>query len=289
MPNLNISIMSGIPVFLPPLPEQRAIASVLGSLDDKIEANRRMNRTLEAMARTLFRSWFVDFDPVRAKADGHAPAGLDAAMAALFPDRFEASPLGNIPAGWRLSSLGEVVGLNERAITRGYPHERIEYVDISSVTAGTLDTTTPYALGEAPSRAKRLVEHGDTIWSCVRPNHKSYLFIHSPPENLVVSTGFVVLCPRSVTPEFLYGWTTTADFVDYLTMNADGSAYPAVRPDHFERAPILIPSGSVLDNFEAIVSPLRDRMAANTEKSRTLAALRDGLLPRLVSGTLRVT
>src|SRR5439155_17974082 len=108
MPNLNTAILSGLPFVVPPPNEQRAIAHVLGTLDDKIELNRRMNETLEAMARALFKSWFVDFDPVRAKADGRDP-GLPAHVADLFPDRFADSELGQIPAGWDTAPLGEHV------------------------------------------------------------------------------------------------------------------------------------------------------------------------------------
>ena len=247
-----------------------------------------MNETLEAMAGALFRSWFVDFDPVRAKQEGRQPPGLDAATAALFPDSFADSPLGPIPTGWCTSTIGQVAGVNEMALGVGYPHPKLRYIDISSVTEGQLGDVAEYALDEAPSRARRLVRHGDTIWSCVRPNRRSFLFIHRPVENLVVSTGFAVLTPKAVPPTFLYAWTTTAEFVDYLTANADGSAYPAVRADHFSQAAVLRPGDYVLQRFEKIVSPLRDRIAANEDESQTLSALRDALLPKLLSGEIRV-
>ena len=110
VPILNKGDFSRMEITLPPLPEQKAIAAVLGALDDKIELNRRMNATLEAMARALFQSWFVDFDPVRAKLDGRQPAGLDEATAALFPDHLEDSPLGHIPKGWKATTLGACIG-----------------------------------------------------------------------------------------------------------------------------------------------------------------------------------
>lgn len=272
---------------VPPLPEQRAIAHILGTLDDKIELNRRMNETLEAMARALFQSWFVNFDPVRAKAEGR-DTGLPAHIADLFPDSFEDSELGEIPKGWKVATLGEVVGINVRSITKDYPYRVIQYVDISSVNEGTLSDPTEYDLKEAPSRAKRLVQNGDTIWSTVRPNRKSYLYINDPVENLVVSTGFVVLTPRLIPPTYLYAWVTTDTFVDYLAYNADGSAYPAVLPGRFASASILVPPDAVLDAFEDIVGTSRVRVACACEESRTLAALRDALLPRLISGELRV-
>lgn len=285
---INLGTLADLPVRLPAIAEQRAIVRVLGSLDDKIELNRRMNETLEAMAQAIFKSWFVNFEPVRAKAEGRQPVGMDAATAALFPDSFEGPELGEIPRGWGVGTLGAVAGVNMRSITAAYPHEAIKYIDISSVTTGTLAGTTPYRISEAPSRAKRLVRHGDTIWSCVRPNRKSYLFISRPDPNLVVSTGFAVLTPNAVPPTYLYAWVTTDEFVDYLAARADGSAYPAVRPDDFASAEVLIPPEPILARFEECVGPMRERIAHNERESRTLAAIRDALLPKLMSGAVRV-
>ena len=274
--------------FLPPLGEQKKIAYILGTLDNKIELNQQMNRTLEGIARALFKSWFIDFDPVRAKLDGRQPAGMDAETAALFPDSFEDSPLGKIPKGWEVQKIGEVATINSRSIKKGYNHETIEYVDIASVTIGKLENTTTYILSDAPSRAKRLVKHGDIIWSGVRPNRRSYLFIHTPPENLVVSTGFVVLTPKSIPASYLYAWVTTDEFVDYLTFSADGSAYPAVRPDRFSDAKILVAPDGILNKFEQQAGKLRDKIIQNDRESLSLAATRDALLPKLLSGEIRV-
>ena len=286
--SLNRNFLYPIQIRVPSVLEQETIADVLGSLDDKIELNREMNKTLEGMARTIFTSWFVNFDPVRAKAAGRQPSGMDADTAALFPSCFEDSPLGKIPHAWSMGTVGDVAAINLRSIKRDYPHEVIKYIDISSVTVGRLDGTTDCALAQAPSRAQRLVAHGDTIWSCVRPNRRSFLFVQRPEENLVVSTGFVVLTPRAVPPCYLYASLTTDDFVEYLTSNADGSAYPAVRPERFATAQILLPPTPVLERFEAAVSRLRERIGINERESRALAAARDGLLPKLLSGEVRV-
>jgi type I restriction enzyme S subunit len=278
-----------LPIPIPPKSEREAIINILGSLDDKIEQNRRENETLEAMARALFKSWFVDFDPVRAKKEGRQPVGMDADTAALFPDGFEESALGPIPRGWRVGTLGEVININERSVGKDYPYREFEYIDISSVNEGRLEGTTKHSLADAPSRARRLVEDGDTIWSTVRPNRRSYLFINNPVENLVVSTGFAVLSPCYVPPSYLYAWATTDDFVEYLTFNADGSAYPAVLPERFAQAEVLVPTKELLDVFESLVGPFRDRIAHNARESIALAATRDSLLPRLLSGEIRVT
>jgi type I restriction enzyme S subunit len=207
---------------------------------------------------------------------------------ALFPDRLVESELGPAPEGWRVGIIGEVALVNRQSISSGYPYKTIEYIDISSVTEGKVEQTTTYLLSEAPSRARRLVEHGDTIWSTVRPNRKSYLFIHTPPRNLVVSTGFAVLSPCKVPPNYLYCWVIREEFVEYLTYNATGSAYPAVNANRFVDAKILVPPQQLLQKFEEIVEPIRDRIAHNDQESRTLAELRDVLLPKLISGQLRV-
>jgi type I restriction enzyme S subunit len=272
---------------LPPLHIQKRIAHILGTLDDKIELNRRMNETLEAMARAIFKSWFVDFDPVHAKADGR-DTGLPKPIADLFPSEFQESELGPIPKGWRVGKLGDVAEINSRCIHGDYPHEVIEYIDIASVTAGRLGRTICFPLPDAPSRAKRLVSHGDTIWSCVRPNRRSFLYIQSPPENLVASTGFAVITPRTVTPSYLHAWTTTDAFVDYLTASADGSAYPAVRPDCFASAKILIPPRAALLIHEQAAGRLHGAAAHNVTGAARLASSRDALLPRLLSGELAV-
>jgi type I restriction enzyme S subunit len=283
-----LTSLRAIRILLPPLSEQHTIAHILGTLDDKIELNRQVNHTLEAIARTLFKSWFVDFDPVCAKAEGRQPYGMDAETAALFPGSFEDSPMGEIPKGWRVITIGEVVTINGRNVTKDYPYQTIKYIDISSVAEGRLEGTTNYYLVDAPSRAKRLVRQGDCIWSTVRPNRKSYLFIHNPEDNLVVSTGFAVLTPRSIPPSYLYAWVTTDQFVDYLAYNADGSAYPAVLPDRFADGIILLPPAQILQEFERQVGPIRELIAQNEDESRTLAAIRDALLPKLLSGEIRV-
>ncbi len=279
---------------LPPLPEQRTIAHILGALEDKIELNRRMNETLEAMACALFKSWFVDFDPVKrnqARNRGETTTSSEASAKedALFPDSFQDSPLGKIPKEWPVCKVGEVVAINERSITRDYRHRTIEYVEISSVAKGRLLETAAFDLSEAPSRAKRLVLHGDTIWSCVRPNRQSYLYIHNPVPNLVVSTGFAVLTAKKIPASYLYQWLTTDEFVEYLSYSADGSAYPAVRPERFAEAQLLVPSPQILNRFERIVGPMRDRMACNEQESGGLSAIRDALLPKLISGEIQVS
>lgn len=128
------------------------------------------------------------------------------------------------------------------------------------------------------------MKHGDTIWACVRPNRKSYLYIDRPEPQLVVSTGFAVLTPREVPASYLYSWVTTDEFVDYLTANATGSAYPAVRGEDFTAADVLLPPPRVLERFDVLAAVVRGRIAQDERESRVLGELRDVLLPGLISG-----
>ena len=259
--------------------EQKEIADVLSCLDRKIENLRKQNETLEAIAQALFKHWFVDFE--FPNADGKPYKSSGGAM--------EPSELGDIPADWRVGSLGDVIKVNFESIGKGYPHKEIEYVDISSVGVGVLEGTTSYPLKKAPSRARRLVKHGDVIWSGVRPNRKSYLFIAHPLKNIVVSTGFITLTPDLIPSSYLYSWVTTDSFVEYLSLNASGSAYPAVKSEHFEIAEILLPDKFTLRKFHAVVDPMREKIYQNSRQIQTLTQTRDVLLPKLMSGKLRIT
>jgi len=303
--HFNVGSARALPIRLPSIAEQELIVGVLGPLDHKVEQNRRTGRALEELARATFKAWFVDFEPVKAKArgTGFQPVGLSgqrqdaavtrfpgmpAAAFAALPDRLTDSPLGPVPEGWEVGKLGDFCDINKQSVRTGQIDGEIEYIDIASVTVGRLDGVQRVSFAEAPSRARRRVRHGDTIWSCVRPNRRSYLFIHSPPESRIASTGFAVLSPATFGPSYLYELTTRQEFVDYLVANADGSAYPAVRPKHFAATDVLVPPAAVRDAFEQVTMPLRDLVAAGEAESSKLAALRDYLLPRLLSGRVRV-
>ena len=215
---------------LPTLEEQRAIARVLGALDDRIELNRRMSETLEEMARALFRSWFVDFDPVRAKAEGR-PAGPPADLDALFPASFEASELGEIPAGWEVREISALTAINGWTLRTSDEMEFIDYVEISAVSAGTIERVQRYARGDEPSRARRRLRHGDTVLSTVRPDRGSFFLCLEPTGSLIASTGFAVVTPTQAPWAFVHTAMTQPDLFELLGHLADGAAYPAVRPD----------------------------------------------------------
>ena len=302
---LNLPTIRQLPVAVPPLPEQRTIAHILGTLDDKIELNRRMNETLEAIARALFKSWFVDFlpvranmearnrkartqtgDPIRAKAEGRDP-GLPKPLADLFPDAFEDSELGEIPKGWAVGALSDVASLNPESWSKETHPEIINYIDLSNVKWGSIDAVVGYRQQDAPSRAQRVLRSGDTIVGTVRPGNGSYAFINA--NGLTGSTGFAVLRPhRSEYAQFIYLAGTAAENIEALAHLADGGAYPAVRPDVVIATPMIRPRDKVLARFSIFGDSLLAKIAQNESESRTLAALRDTLLPKLISGELRL-
>ena len=277
----NAKILGIFPIVLPPLPEQRAIAHILGAMDDKIELNRRMNETLEAMARTLFKSWFVDFDPVRAKAEGRDP-GLPKPLADLFPDSFEESELGEIPKGWQCSTVG-----NHFKLTMGQSPPGSTY-NQSGDGLPFFQGRTDFGF-RFPSRRvfctapARLAEAGDTLVSVRAPVGDVNIAI----EQCAVGRGVAAVrhfsCSRSFTYHAMHNLGK-----HFRNFEGEGTVFGSINKADFERLPFVAPPQDVLDRFELIASPIDDRVESNEKESRTLAALRDALLPKLISGEIRV-
>ena len=285
---LNTDELKSLNVLVPSTEEQRAIAYILRTLDDKIELNRKMNETLEAMARALFKSWFVDFDPVRAKAEGR-PTGLPDSIAALFPDSFESSVLGDIPKGWQLLPLPEAINVNpSRPLRKG---AIAPYLDMANMP------TQGHSADEVVQRefnSGMRFMNGDTLVARITPcleNGKT-AFVDFLDENQVGwgSTEYIVLRPKPPLPnEFAYCLARSADFRDFAIQSMTGSSgrqrVPAESLSHFK---ITSPSEPIAKLFGGFVEPLFVRAGQAAKESRTLAALRDTLLPKLISGELRV-
>jgi type I restriction enzyme S subunit len=281
--NLYVSALSKFKFLLPPLPEQRTIASVLGALDDKIELNRRMNETLEATARAIFRDWFVDFGPTRAKIEGRPPY-LSPDIWSLFPNRLDDE---GKPEGWSVGSLSDIAILNPESWSRANYPDRVDYVDLSNTKWGAIETIAQFKSDAAPSRAQRILRPGDTVVGTVRPANGSYAFVSA--DGLTGSTGFAVLRPiQDIYREAVYLAATSKDNIDRLAHLADGGAYPAVRPELVAATEFVSASEGVLAAFSSATGGLIDRAEANKRENRTLAATRDFLLPKLMSGEVRV-
>ncbi len=271
---------------VPPRSEQRAIGRVLGTLDDKIELNRRMNATLEAMARALFKSWFVDFDPVRAKMKGR-DAGMPQDIADLFPDRLVDSTVGAIPEGWHPGTLADLAFLNPESWTNRNAPDSIRYVDLANTKWGDIDHIREFRWAEAPSRGRRVLRRGDTIVGTVRPGNGSYALVDQ--DGLTGSTGFAVLRPKNATErEIVWCAATSRESIERLAHLADGGAYPAVRPAAVLETIVVLPDERLRREFSSLVAPLLSQPQTNRRGARVLAKLRDKLLPRLISGETRV-
>jgi type I restriction enzyme S subunit len=271
MASLNQEIIWRIQLRFPALKTQRKIAAILSAYDDLIENNTRRIAILEEMAQAIYREWFVHF-----RFPGHEQA------------RFVDSPLGRIPEGWRVAVLSDVAEINALSVKKGKEPHEINYVDIASVSTGRIDEVRPLRFAEAPGRARRVLRHGDVIWSTVRPNRKSFCLVLDPPSNMIGSTGFAVVSCTKAPFSYVYLAITTEDFVGYLVNHATGSAYPAVNSSDFEKATILVPNGQILQKFHELVEPMVLKINRMLSKNRILREARDLLLPKLISGQLDV-
>jgi type I restriction enzyme S subunit len=275
--------LNRLPVIAPPLTVQRAIAGVLGALDDKIELNRRMNVTLEGMARALFQSWFVDFDPVRAKLDGRQPTGMDKATAALFPDAFEESPIGPVPKGWEAREIGDI-GTNTRRsvkprdIAPNTPYIALEHMPRRCIALGDWDDSADVASG------KSAFKKGEILFGKLRPYfHK----VGVAPFDGVCSTDILVLAPKS--PEwfgFLLGHASSDEMIQFTDLASTGTKMPRTNWSDISSFKVALPPKPIAAAFTRNIQPMLYRIHDNLHQSRTLATLRDTLLPKLLSGEL---
>lgn len=266
--NLNQEKLLSFGIACPPIDTQKQIACVLSSYDDLVATNQRRIALLEEAARHLYREWFVHL---------------------RFPGHETVKVVDGVPDGWSKRSISEVAEVNACSIGSKEHVDAVLYVDISSVTPGCINDATSFAFADAPGRARRKVKHGDVIWSCVRPNRRSYALVWEPDEKLIVSTGFAVLTATDVPFSYLYFVTTTDDFVGHLEQNATGAAYPAVTAKTFENSEILVPTKKVLEDFDAKVLAMLEQMEVLKRQNSGLAKARDSLLPKLMSGKVDVS
>ena len=298
MPNLNTAILSACPFVVPPLSEQRAIAHVLGTLDDRIELNRRMNATLEAMARALFKSWFVDFDPVRAKMEGRDP-GLPKAIADLFPDRLVDSECGEIPDGWPVESLDEhfeaVKGVSYKGSGLGTDGVPLHNLNSIREGGGYKYEGVKYYSGEYSDR--HTVRPGDVIVANTEQGHDRLLI------------GYAALCPEvfgdqgiashhvyrlrakrngRLSTAFIHFLLNSRQMHDVVSGYANGTTVNMLPIDALQRPLVVIPPRTLSEALDTIALRTEQRRERIVKESRILTAVRDTLLPKLISGEMRV-
>ena len=274
---------------LPALALQMSAAATLKALDDRISLLRETNATLEAIAQALFKSWFVDFDPVRAKLEGRAPVGMDEAAARLFPDSFEESVLGLVPRGWRVATLADAFEINPtRKLSKG---SMASYLDMASLATMGHCVEAPIER-EMGSGAK--FQNGDTLLARITPcleNGKS-AFVDFLAEGQIGwgSTEFLVLRPKSPLPHYLgYLLCRHPAFREYAIQSMSGtSGRQRIQNDVLGRYLLAVPDLEIAAVFSGVIEPIQRSIAANHQSAQTLATLRDTLLPRLISGQLRL-
>ena len=276
-PALTKSMIEELDIPSPPLAEQKAIAAVLGALDDKIELNRRMNATLEAMARALFQSWFVDFDPVRAKLDGRPPAALDPATAALFPATFQDSEAGHIPKGWTVGKVSDLATLNRGAVNPGdFPTETFDHFSLPAFDNGR---TPKVELGSAIMSNKFTVTPNSVLLSKLNPHiPRIWLPDLHASRRSVCSTEFMVACSKpGGAREYLFSLFTSSAFASIYGTLVTGTtgSHQRIRPESVLDMKIVIPSAPLIRAFTDFAKPMFGQINRNTEQSRTLATLRD--------------
>lgn len=255
------------PVSFPPVEKQRLIMSVLSAYDDLIENNQKQIKLLEEAAQRLYKEWFVDL---------------------RFPGHENTKITDGIPEGWRMAVLSEIASVNKESISKQYPYDYVDYIDIGAVSKGQINSVTRLSTKDAPGRAKRIAFDGDVLWGMVRPNLKSYALVFHPKETSVFSTGFAILHAEKVPFSFLYCHVTQDEFVSYLINCTNGAAYPAVKPSHFENAVLLVPTDMVLSKFHSLVGQMFRQAEILEQKNQQAIEARDRLLPKLMSGEIEV-
>ena len=287
MPRAKWEYVSRYKILLPSLSEQRVIAHILGTLDDKIELNRRMNETLEEMARAIFKSWFVDFDPVRAKMDGswrrgESLPGMPAEMYDLFPERLVDSELGEIPEGWGVGIVGDCFHLTMGQSPPGRTYN--DEGDGLPFFQGCSDFGFRYPTNRRFCTAPtRIAESEDTLVSVRAPVGD----INKAWERCCIGRGLAALQHKSGSPSFTYYsvWAIQQEIQQY---EHTGTVFGAINKKQFKALKTVEPKLAAVDLFETFVLPLDERIRLNVSESRTLSGLRDTLLPKLISGELRV-
>lgn len=284
VPTLNRNHIHPLPITITTsLAEQQAIAHILGTLDDKIELNRKMNKTLEEMAQAIFKSWFVDFLPVRAKMAARTQAGgLKPEIAKLFPDSFENSELGEIPKGWKVSTVGQsfrlTMGQSPPGSTYNENGEGIPFYQGRSDFGYRFPSRRVFCT--APTR---FAEAGDTLVSVRAPVGD----VNIANELCAVGRGVAAILHRNGYKSFTYySMKYLKDYFDKF--EAEGTVFGSINRSDFEKLPLIAPFSGVLELFDRIVSAIDCRIKTNSYESNNLAAMRDALLPKLISGELRV-
>lgn len=281
LPYLKASALERVEVEVPPLPLQQHIAEVLGTMDERLEHTRQLNRTLEELVRTLFEAWFVTFHPVASKVEGRAPLGMSAGTAALFPSDFALTEEGTLPTGWRWGTLGDVARQVREVV---YPEQldgSTPYIGLEHMRPRSIALDRWGAASEVQSQKFRF-RAGHFLFGKLRPYfHK----VGIAPVDGVCSTDIVVVEPTDPAyASLVLGHLSSVEFVSYTDLGSGGTRMPRTSWERMARYPIALPDPQCAEALNRHTRPLLETLNANIQQYRTLTALRDLLLPQLVSG-----
>ncbi len=291
VPGVNRNDLHLITVIVPPLAEQRIIASILSSLDDKIELNRKMNETLEAMARAIYKSWFVDFDPVHAKAAGKKPFGMDKETAVMFPDSFEDSAMGKIPKGWKVDSIKNRVSRIQYGLTESASKEPVgpRFLRITDIQGGKVDwNQVPFCHIDEESIEKYKIVEGDICVARTGASTGENIFIVNPPNAVFASYLVRFQCDNIATSRYVAQFMRSPDYFSYVAGCLGGSAQPNANAQTLASAQMAFPIDALITKWYELVIHLDKLISVNSVTASSLAATRDCLLPRLLSGELQI-
>ncbi|MBN8721283.1 MAG: restriction endonuclease subunit S [Acidobacteria bacterium] len=274
-----------LPVIVPPLEEQQKIANILSSFDDKIELNRKMNATLEQIAQTIFKSWFVDFDPVKAKATGREPEGMDAETAALFPSEFEQSELGMIPKGWEKSQLGEICYNYRETVSPEKLDPKTLYIGLEHIPRKSI-ALDEWSTGSLVESGKSKFVTGDILFGKLRPYfHK----VGVAPIDGICSTDILVIRPKRVSYfGIALSYLASEEIINYADRFSNGAKMPRINWKDLAVYEISIPPEEIAKIFSENISCIVEKIKINILESKLLRSIRDVILPRLISGQLRI-
>ncbi|MHB1631776.1 MAG: restriction endonuclease subunit S [Acidithiobacillus sp.] len=290
--NVSASQIGNITMPLPPLPEQRRIAHILGTLDDKIENNRKTAKALEAMAQAIFKSWFVDFDPVRSKMNGESresickrlkitPEILD-----LFPDRLVDSELGDIPEGWRVGNLGNIAKNVRRTISPSFIEQNTAYIALEHMPRQSV-ALYEWDIADSVESNKFYFRKGEILFGKLRPYfHK----VSIAPTDGICSTDILVIIPKSTEwLGFSLGHLSSKELVAYANSGSTGTRMPRTNWNELAEYMVVIPTEQLARKLNEIIQTQIEQIISITHVNRSIKTLRDTLLPKLISGDIRVS
>ena len=284
--SINKAGLENLEITIPDDNEQRAIANILSSLDEKIELNNQMNETLEEMAQALFKRWFVDFEFPNAEGQPYKSSGGEMVE----------SELGMIPKGWEFKKLEDICLFNKFSLNKKDKILNISYLDTSNITQNKIDSIQKLVVGQdkIPSRAKRKIRNNSIVYSTVRPNQLHYGILKNPNSNLIVSTGFVVIdeTENYHCNDLIYYYLTQTIITEKLQAigETSTSTYPSIKASDIQSLQILLPKDmDLLNKLCDTLGSINDKINQNNEEGKVIQELRDILLPKLMSGEIRVS